>query len=90
MGISDALAGLVGEKFGKHYVKFFGNKKSLEGSLVFFLSSLALTVLFVPTFGYNLLFIPLILTFTEFCLIYGLDNFILPLAGAFLLQYFLL
>ena len=89
MGISDALAGLVGEKFGRHHIKFLSNKKSLEGSLVFFLSSLILTFLFIPALGYELLFVPLILTITEFCLVYGLDNLILPVAGALLFQNFL-
>lgn len=86
MGISDALAGLVGEKFAQHSTRFFGNKKSLEGSLVFFVSSLILTFLFVPLIGYELLLIPLLLTLVEFCFIYGLDNLVLPIAGAFLIQ----
>jgi|SRR3989344_4582745 len=86
MGISDVVAGLIGEQFGKHRATFFGNTKSLEGSLTFFLSTLLLTFLFVPVFGYDLLLTPLLLTLVEFCLVYGLDNLILPLAGAFLLQ----
>jgi phytol kinase len=84
MGISDALAGMVGEKFGKHHIQFFDNKKSLEGSLVFFESSLVLTFLFFPTLGYQLVLIPLVLTFAEFSFVYGLDNLILPILGAFL------
>ena len=84
MGISDALGGLIGEQFGKHYIHFFGNKKSLEGSIIFFVSSLVITFLFFPIFGYQLVIVPLILTLTEFSLVYGLDNLILPVLGAFL------
>lgn len=86
MGISDALAGLAGEKFGRHHIKFLSNKKSFEGSLVFFLSSLILTFLFIPVLDYNLFLIPLLLTFIEFCLVYGLDNLVLPILGAYLIQ----
>ncbi|MDP3697025.1 MAG: hypothetical protein Q8R55_03250 [Candidatus Taylorbacteria bacterium] len=86
MGISDALAGLIGEQYGKYYIKFLDNKKSVEGSLVFFFSSLILTFLFVPVLGYSLFLIPLLLTFIEFCLVYGLDNLVLPIAGAYLIQ----
>src|SRR3989338_9685186 len=32
MGISDALAGLIGEKYGTHTIRFFRNSKSIEGS----------------------------------------------------------
>lgn len=84
MGVSDALAGIIGEKFGKHYVHFLDNKKSLEGSLTFFISSLVLTFLFFPIVGYQLVLTPFVLTLTEFGLIYGLDNLILPIVGAFL------
>ena len=48
--------------------------------------SLILTFLFVPTLTIEIIAIPLTLTLIEFCLIYGLDNLILPLAGAFLLE----
>ena len=84
MGISDALAGVIGERFGKHYIQYFGNKKSLEGSLVFFDSSLVLTFLFYPMLGYQLILIPLVLTVAEFSFAHGSDNLILPILGAFL------
>jgi len=84
MGISDALGGLIGERFGKHNIKLFGNKKSLEGSVIFFVSSLVITILFFPIWGYQIVVVPLILTVTEFSLVYGLDNLILPVLGAFL------
>ncbi len=86
MGISDALAGLVGEKFGRHKVTFFDNTKSLEGATVFFVSTLILALLFVPVFSYQILFIAVILTLVEFLLIYGLDNLVLPIIGSILIQ----
>lgn len=89
MGISDAIGGLVGERFGKRIFMIFGNKKSLEGSLAFFGCSLILTYLFYPIFGYKLFLIPLILTITEFSFIYGLDNLVLPILGAYLIHFIL-
>ena len=87
MGISDPLAGWVGERFGAHPVRVFGHRKSLEGSLAFFLSSLALAFLFVPALGYEMFLIAAFLTLVECCLVYGLDNLFLPLAGAFFINF---
>ena len=89
MGISDALEGLGGEKFGKHKVRFFGNTKSLEGSAIFFICTLILTLSFAPAFGYQLIMIAVVLTIVEFLSIYGLDNLVLPILGAFLIQFFI-
>ena len=85
MGISDGLAGLIGEKFGKNPLKILCVKKTIEGTLIFFVTSLVLTISFAPSLEYIILVIPLILTITEFFLIYGLDNLILPILGAFLI-----
>jgi len=86
MGISDPLAGLVGEKFGRHYFTILGNKKSLEGSLAFFASSLIIMLLLIPTFGYSLILIPAVLTLVEFIFVYGLDNLAIPIIAAYLIQ----
>ncbi len=86
MGISDAIGGLVGEKFGKHPLSIFGNKKTMEGSLAFFVVSLVLTAIFSPLISYKLFLIPTILTFVELCFVYGLDNLVLPIVGAYLIQ----
>jgi len=87
MGISDALAGLIGERFGNHHVAILGNRKSIEGSLAFFLSTLCITFLFFPVFSYPLILIPLLLTFVELVLGNGFDNLALPIIGALLLKY---
>lgn len=89
MGISDGLAGLIGEGFGMHYFKLFTSRKSIEGTCIFFLTSLILTFLFASEIDYRILTIPLFLTAVEFFLEYGLDNLVLPIVGAYLIHFFL-
>ena len=89
MGISDAVAGVVGEKIGKHSVRIFNNTKSLEGSAVFFVTSLAITVFFVVAPAHQILFIVAVLTAAELLLVYGLDNLMLPILGGYLLKFFM-
>ena len=88
MGISDAIGGLVGEKFCKRVLNIFGNKKTMEGSLAFFVTSLVLTTIFTPLISYKLILVPVVLTLVELFFVYGLDNFILPLLGAMLFRVF--
>jgi phytol kinase len=91
MGIADALAGIVGEYFGKHPVRMWSRTKSIEGSLAFFVSTLLITFCFLPIFGFHLLLIPCILTVLELSLDKGLDNLVLPLfAGVLFLTQFAL
>lgn len=87
MGISDALASLVGERFGKRVIKIYGHTKSIEGSTVFFISSIFIFYFFTHRTDYMALLVPIVLTVTESLLIVGLDNFILPIAGAYLIQF---
>ena len=54
LGISDAFAGFVGEKYGKHPINFLKSKKSYEGALVFFLCTLFLTAIFMSGIGLHL------------------------------------
>lgn len=91
--VADGLAGLIGEKYGKTEYNFMG-KKTVEGSIVFFLVSLAILsiataivhvdtdTMGLPTF----MFVPLsalLLSFAEGVLGKGLDNLVLPsLAGS--------
>ncbi|MFA5432233.1 MAG: hypothetical protein WC319_05100 [Candidatus Paceibacterota bacterium] len=89
MGISDALASLVGEKFGNHTVKIFGHKKSIEGCLMFFISSLLIVYLFTQRLDFSSLIVVTILTGVELLLVLGLDNLILPIVGAYLIQFLL-
>ena len=48
MSISDSVAALIGVKYGK--TKIYGNK-SLEGSFSFFLSTLIILYIFIPSFS---------------------------------------
>lgn len=84
MGLSDSFAGFVGEKYGRHQINIFNNRKSLEGSLIFLLTTIFLTFLFAPTLGFHLILIPLALTFTELFLGYGMDNLAIPIISSFL------
>lgn len=85
MGISDGLAGLIGEGLGKHKIKILGGGKTVEGSCVFFLTSLTLTTLFASGLGHKALLAAFILTAVEFFLEYGLDNLALPVLAGYLL-----
>ena len=89
MGISDALAGFVGERWGRKAVSIFNNRKTLLGALVFYVSSLVITFILVPQFLPVVFILPLILTIVEFFLVFGLDNLILPIvAGLLFLNFF--
>lgn len=91
--VADGLAGLIGEKYGKTEYNFIG-KKTIEGSIIFFLVSLAILsiatavvhvdpdTMGLPTFMFVLLS-ALSLSFAEGVLGKGLDNLVLPsLAGS--------
>jgi dolichol kinase len=89
MGISDALAGLVGERWGRKAVSIFNNQKTLLGAVVFYVSSLVITFILVPQFLLIVFILPLILTIVEFFLVFGLDNLVLPIvAGLLFLNFF--
>jgi len=80
MSYGDGTAALIGEKFGKHKYRIFGDKKSFEGSIAMFL--VIITTLWIVLAYYqvtidNLLIIPivaLIATIFEGITSKGLDN----------------
>lgn len=85
LGIADAMAALVGKRYGKnHQFKVFGQIKSLPGSLAFYLSSLAITALVIAAYqsgAGNLLliaFLPPLITLAEMASPFGTDNFVIP------------
>ena len=53
MMYADVLAAYVGRKYGKHHINIpkIGNKRTLEGSLTFLVSSLAISILTFFFFG---------------------------------------
>ncbi len=87
VGLADTVAALVGNKYGKHKFIIFGQKKSLEGSLGFFVTAVLITfgfAIFNPASALYLnllviLFLPLLATFVEAVALYGLDNLAIPL-----------
>jgi dolichol kinase len=78
MGISDALAGLIGERWGKKKILILNNYKTVMGATTFYGSSLLITLFFFPQISPAVFIIPLVLTAVEFISVYGLDNLILP------------
>lgn len=88
---ADPVAALIGQSVP--LMKLL--KKSLGGSLAFFIVSLFLTVLFMPadkfeniSFWLFAVFYALILTITELISNKGFDNFSLPLVAVILLKLF--
>jgi phytol kinase len=84
LAVSDALAAIIGIKFGKHVFNIFGNKKSLEGSIAFFITTGLILLGFDVDFV-HILIVSLLLTIVEFFLVFGLDNLILPILSAYIL-----
>ncbi|MFA5420874.1 MAG: hypothetical protein WC280_02540 [Patescibacteria group bacterium] len=92
LGLSDAMANIIGDMFGSIKVEFPWSKKSLEGSLAFFITSLVLFAIFTSSsfFLGNIFLILLasfLLTVSEFFLFFGVDNLILPSLAAYLFLY---
>ena len=90
-GIGDALAALIGKRFGKHKIKWklADGKKSVEGSLAMFLCAFA-SVFFVLFFrgGMGIVMCAVIAvlaafvcTITEMCTKNGLDTVVCPVSA---------
>ena len=90
-GIGDALAALIGKRFGKHKIKWklADGKKSVEGSLAMFLCAFA-SVFFVLLFrgGMGIVLCAVIAvlaafvcTITEMCTKNGLDTVVCPVSA---------
>lgn len=96
MSISDGLANVFGQRFGKSKFQIGSVQKSYLGSSIFFVTALTIG-LTILTFSYTLSpltlvmtgIIALILTLTESILTGGLDNLVLPTLGAALLYWML-
>jgi phosphatidate cytidylyltransferase/phytol kinase len=87
VGVSDLLAAIIGKKYGRNNTyKIAGQKKSVAGSLAFYVSSLViiiLTLIQLDVSGQMLLltalWVPLLLTATENTGVYGFDNLTIPI-----------
>lgn len=88
MGISDAFAGFVGERYGNKKFHFLGLTKTTEGSIVFFILTLVIFAVFTHSIGLGAIVTAFILTVAECIGIFGSDNLILPILGAYLYYIF--
>ncbi len=86
LGISDALAGICGEYFGKHKIAFLFEKKSWVGLLAFYLSSFMISVFYFKAFSFNGFLVGMLLALlpaiTELFSYRGSDNFTVPIFAA--------
>jgi dolichol kinase/phosphoserine phosphatase len=84
VSVSDSLSALIGKKFGKIHI-FKLKNRTVQGSTVFFLSSLGILLFTVPA---QIAFpAAVIVTLFELIPIYNLDNFIIPLGTGFFLHF---
>ena len=90
LAFPDTLATLIGMQWRTPGLEIPGGQKTLGGSLVFFLVTLAVLAAFFSGSWLVLLSVALVLTVVEGILGYGADNFVLPILGALLVQWFLL
>jgi phytol kinase len=91
MAWGDGLAALVGQNYGQHPYKIFGNKKSWEGSLTMALASFVVGVLVLgATVGLTgsvvgvAAGVAIAATLLETLSSYGIDNLTVPLGSALL------
>ena len=86
LAFSDGLAGWIGEKLNYIPIQVFRHKKSIGGSLTFFMSTF---LIYTSFFGMSFeLLVPLLLvsfslTILEFFIILGFDNLVIPVASGF-------
>jgi phytol kinase len=94
MGFADAAAALIGKSYGKHHFKVFDNTKSLEGSLAFVIVAfcIATWVVFVTPAGLSsnwliVILLPLATSVVEAVAPFGLDNMLVPIFVALVLNW---
>lgn len=98
VALADGLAAIAGMADGKGWeYKVFGYKKTVIGSMVFWLASVEILtagllgahdVFSFQAYYYLLLLLPPVLTVMEGLSIYGIDNLLLPLVTIFVLRMF--
>jgi phytol kinase len=93
LGLADGLAAIVGTHYGKgndYYI--FGHKKTIVGSLSFFIASTIIIGLVAVWWGgvvwYTILWLPMAATLTENIGVQGTDDLFVPLVLAIILSTF--
>ena len=89
---SDLMAELVGKKLSFYEYKIFGQKKSLGGSIAFFISTLIITIGMLVFLEIDIIISRVILMSIMLCLVeavhtFGLDNFTLPVVSSLVFNY---
>ena len=92
LALGDAVAGLVGIRYGRHIFHFFGQKRSLEGSLGFLLTCALCTLAVLVAGGMEpmpalgiALGVGLLGAVLEALSVYGTDNVTVPVGVSLLL-----
>ncbi len=89
LGLADGTAAIIGKRAKKYNYKLFGHKKSLAGTVSFYLVAQLVIIVTIAAVSDQLLpsqvwaaivTIPLLTTFVENVSPYGSDNFTVPLA----------
>lgn len=94
MGLADGLAAVIGLHYGKgNTYKILSHKKSVAGTLTFFVCSLAIiligsAVANIHLIWYLVLIASLLATIIENIALWGLDNLFLPIVVALILAHF--
>ncbi|HMS50326.1 MAG TPA: hypothetical protein PKA02_02720 [Candidatus Saccharibacteria bacterium] len=93
LALADSAAALVGIKYGRRTsYNVFGQKKSVAGSAAFFAVSVLIMLVALPTLPVGMdiaasfFLVPLVATIAENVGVYGVDNFLIPLAVMLLLR----
>ena len=88
MTISDSFAAIIGIKYGR--TKIYHNS-SLEGSFAFFLCTLLILNIFIPTLNFiNIIIIAVLVTVIELISTHNInDNLTIPISSAILIKLFI-
>ncbi|MCX7758784.1 MAG: hypothetical protein N2169_04140 [bacterium] len=94
LSISDALAALIGKKYGMINIKVENDQKTLEGTITFFL--ITFIIVEIPLLVMTdidkiaclliALMIAVLITMLELISIYGMDNMLVPIGTLFILH----
>lgn len=91
MGISDAAAGLAGQRYGRRGYRLLGSRKTVAGSAVFFVTAAVIfSAALTARDGFSVAGVAAavgcatVVTAAEACLTGGADNAVLPVLGAVL------